>query len=70
MQEEAKNDFLKRLNSLEEELETLKGVGFNLVNEKLITQFEENLPLNKRKSVSSARKEKSWCTLSGELIKL
>lgn len=68
MQDAVKDDFLKRLDCLEEELETLKSVGFNLVNEKLIDQFEENLQ-PRRKSTSPFKKDKSWSTLSGKQIK-
>lgn len=68
LQRNARIEFLKKLDNIEDELQTLKNVGFSLVNEKLIEQFEENLQ-PKRKSESPIRKDKvsmSWTTVSGK----
>lgn len=71
MQNTEKIDFINRLNYLENELQTLKNVGFNIVNTKLIKQFEENL-VPKNKSASSTKKDGgslSWSTISGDIQK-
>lgn len=70
IQQTSKTDFLKRLSNLEEELQSLKDVAFNVVNEKLINQFEENLQ-SKIKIGSASKKSSSvsWTTVSGNTKK-
>lgn len=68
MQMTDRDAFLTELDSLENELKSLKDLAFNLINPKLIQQFEDNLHF-KTKSMPSVQKDNiltNWSTISGE----